>query len=1096
MSWVSSAGGTLVAGKPSGPELVTMAVKSSPKNQPSWCGKVHKTPTTRTGRSSAPSRNKRSRSPSFKGTSRAASSTIRGASEQSFDQRWTVSFRTAVITAITVAVLMSCTGMYVPLEVFTRVIRLKTEQSCHKAVREQRGLIDSLVTYNVTAESYTRLLGTVSTMVRRYVQSPPDEALDSLSSTMLTWQKFNTSWTGRTARERRQLKYADWTILSSQWSSDRRVYDDVSDTTEFGAQWRRPHADWLYVSFEDEALAGLALDKDAFAVNDVNASDVGTSLASLYLDVPGTRPGVESQMTYSYVNPTTGDAEGVKEVIPYLASGRPFYKVQQSLLEAAENSPGGAESVLAERAWSGIYNFVDEDFGFSWTAPVAYCGNYSCFEGVMAADITLKYVSLDCTVRWRDLRRLLASEAFNRFYIGAENSSVFIVNHVSERARDQQGLLVGAAHGDLSVDKGLVMATDSVHDIVRATSKALFEKFHSWDAPELRENQLITYRKDKIESGVFVPCEPKSLTETSLEDVQCMQVGTMSVELDRGTRWLLVAVLPTGAFSKEAVHTARRVDAALVNISTKSKDFVNQARAAGLGIFFGMTVLSVCLGFALGFLVSMPLRKLSKLMRRLGDLDFAHGNKEFADLRQGQRSRIRDVSKLQRTFCSLSVGIEAFARFVPETVVRNIVRGDQRATRLHVSRKQVTIMFSDIRDFTSLSENMTQKDLLFVLTRYFTVMTRIVELFEGVVAEILGDGLLIYWNTPHKVEDHAGKACAAALAQQQALHLLNQELARLGLPQLAIRIGLHTGAALSGNIGSDMKMKFGCLGDPVNLAGKLESLCKHYGVGILCSGATYEALPPDAGFFCRRLDMIQVGGKAEAVSIYEVIGRQQQSSDEGYASPSTRHDGGLTSTQGAAAPPRTDSEEDLEAGVLQRAGSRRSSRPSVRASRTSDAMGTPSTPPAAAADGDQPRSTPLQRAASGLSSIYQEPVNRIARQCIRGSMTPSTYEASQSPAVLPDGTTSAALPDDSLASPGLPQDGISSEQRRRVVQYEVALTEFQKANFQEAIMLAEQLAKEDPHDVAAALLCERARTHAGLSEEELVNWTGVQTLDK
>lgn len=182
-------------------------------------------------------------------------------------------------------------------------------------------------------------------------------------------------------------------------------------------------------------------------------------------------------------------------------------------------------------------------------------------------------------------------------------------------------------------------------------------------------------------------------------------------------------------------------------------------------------------------------------------------------------------------------------------------------------------MFSDVQDWTSISEKLRQRDLLLVLVLYLSWMTRIVEAFKGVVSEILGDGLLVYFNTPDDVPRHAARACASALAQQHALGALNQEFESLGLPMLSIRIGIHTGQVLSGNIGSETKMKFGCMGDSVNLAARLEGLCKFYRVGVLISKNTKDQLPADAGFVFRRLDLVQVKGRVEPTWIYELIGR-------------------------------------------------------------------------------------------------------------------------------------------------------------------------------------------------------------------------------
>jgi len=279
------------------------------------------------------------------------------------------------------------------------------------------------------------------------------------------------------------------------------------------------------------------------------------------------------------------------------------------------------------------------------------------------------------------------------------------------------------------------------------------------------------------------------------------------------------------------------------------------------------------LGFIMSCLVMRPLARLSMLMSRLRQLDFARDSSEYEKLQKGRRGRLREINELQDGFCSLSNSIEVFARFVPDTVVRNLVKGDKRASRLHVSRRNVTIMFSDIRDFTSISEGLKQEQLVLLLTMYLTVMTQVIQSFEGVVGEILGDGILAFWNTPDDVEDHAAKACAAALSQQQALGPLNTKLKKERLPQLSIRIGVHTGEVLTGNIGSESKMKFGCMGDPVNLASRLEGLCKIYGVGIICSGATKALFPAEEGFVCRKLDLVQVKGKKEPTTIYEVIGR-------------------------------------------------------------------------------------------------------------------------------------------------------------------------------------------------------------------------------
>jgi len=166
-----------------------------------------------------------------------------------------------------------------------------------------------------------------------------------------------------------------------------------------------------------------------------------------------------------------------------------------------------------------------------------------------------------------------------------------------------------------------------------------------------------------------------------------------------------------------------------------------------------------------------------------------------------------------------------------------------------------------------------------------------------------GDGLLAFWNTPDDVPDHAAKACATALAMQDALVELNDEFLARDFPRVSIRVGLHTGSVLSGNIGSSKKMKFGCLGDPVNLASRLEGLCKVFGVRVICSGATHAALQPDGEppqFLARKLALVQVKGKRDPTWVYEVMGRSLQSSS--------------VEPCGAMAGSSSDHNHDLEAG--------------------------------------------------------------------------------------------------------------------------------------------------------------------------------------
>lgn len=291
---------------------------------------------------------------------------------------------------------------------------------------------------------------------------------------------------------------------------------------------------------------------------------------------------------------------------------------------------------------------------------------------------------------------------------------------------------------------------------------------------------------------------------------------------------------------------------------------------AGITVLLGL-LLAMC-SRVLGSNVSQMLAHVLALMQSLRRLEFMQKNEDQHTVTTVKSSWVKEVQMLETELGKLRSGVEVFVRFLPTSVVRGIMRGEDRLSRLHVAKRNVTVMFSDIKNFTSIAESLPQIELLCLLCRYLSIMTKIIEGFEGVIAEILGDGLLAFWNTPDIVTEHPLKACEAALAQQEVLHIVNKEFSDNGLPELSVRIGIHTGNVLTGNIGSESHMKFGCMGDAVNLASRLEGLCKFYGVSVLISDSVHECIKHSGTFQCRELDLVQVKGRSEPTKIYELMG--------------------------------------------------------------------------------------------------------------------------------------------------------------------------------------------------------------------------------
>jgi adenylate cyclase len=158
-----------------------------------------------------------------------------------------------------------------------------------------------------------------------------------------------------------------------------------------------------------------------------------------------------------------------------------------------------------------------------------------------------------------------------------------------------------------------------------------------------------------------------------------------------------------------------------------------------------------------------------------------------------------------------------------------------------------------------------------LLNGYLTTMTRIVFRHRGTLDKYMGDALMAFWGAPFEEPGHAEKACNAALAMLAGLDALRHHWQAQGKPLLDIGLGIHTGTAAVGNMGSALRYGYTALGDAVNLASRLERLNKVYGTHILASESSYRAAPSDR-FLFRELDLIRVEGKLQPVTIYELLG--------------------------------------------------------------------------------------------------------------------------------------------------------------------------------------------------------------------------------
>ena len=211
----------------------------------------------------------------------------------------------------------------------------------------------------------------------------------------------------------------------------------------------------------------------------------------------------------------------------------------------------------------------------------------------------------------------------------------------------------------------------------------------------------------------------------------------------------------------------------------------------------------------------------------------------------------------------------AFAHYVAPGVVDRIV-ADPSRVRLGGERRELTVMFCDIRGFSGAAENLEPEVLSEYLNEYFTPMTRIVLEAGGMLDKYIGDALMAVYGAPLEVSDHAERACRSALAMLEALGPLNASFTGRGLPAIGIGVGLSTGPMSVGNMGSQARFDYTVLGDAVNLGARLEALTREYRVDILVAEATARAA--EAGFVFRELDTVRVRGRSGVGAIYQLVG--------------------------------------------------------------------------------------------------------------------------------------------------------------------------------------------------------------------------------
>ncbi|UYN94188.1 MAG: hypothetical protein KIT25_19435 [Enhydrobacter sp.] len=280
-------------------------------------------------------------------------------------------------------------------------------------------------------------------------------------------------------------------------------------------------------------------------------------------------------------------------------------------------------------------------------------------------------------------------------------------------------------------------------------------------------------------------------------------------------------------------------------------------------LLFGLaaTAVQIFIIYLLSGVLSAPLERLAHKVGRIQEFD----KEELPPL----QSSVREISVLARAIDTLDVAVKSFSAFVPVGLVRKLLESDQKL-ELGGHSRFLTIMFSDLESFSSLSESIPSQELLLRVSAYLELVTRTVDQEQGTIDKFIGDGVMAFWGAPALLEDHAYRSCVAAMRICKGMDELNARWEAENLRPLKLRIGIHCDAVLVGNIGSKERMSYTVLGDGVNVAARLEGMNKEFGTRVCISHNVYK----EAGerLCVRPVDDVVVKGRRAKFPMYELMG--------------------------------------------------------------------------------------------------------------------------------------------------------------------------------------------------------------------------------
>ncbi len=297
---------------------------------------------------------------------------------------------------------------------------------------------------------------------------------------------------------------------------------------------------------------------------------------------------------------------------------------------------------------------------------------------------------------------------------------------------------------------------------------------------------------------------------------------------------------------------------------------VHQAVLWAIGFAVPLSLIFILLTAIFFGRISKRLKEITYEMDQVRTLKISP--KKFA----ARSSFVREVNIMNKALDHMRIALSSFVKYVPKDLIVELIKSGESAC-LGGKKKQMTLLFADLANFTRLAEELATDEVLAILGEYLKEMSIVIEQHQGVVDKYIGDSIFAFWGAPEHIESHALAACRAALAMQESFQKLWPSLPATYKILLRQRIGINTGRVFVGNIGSVDRFDYTAIGNAVNLASRIEGLNRLYKTTILVGEETAQMV--DKEMMLRPIDWVAVKGKVQATLIYELMGLRRDTDE-------------------------------------------------------------------------------------------------------------------------------------------------------------------------------------------------------------------------